>query len=162
VNQHLYRGVNLAQHRRDSGRLVPKLPGVPFEHVFRADGTILADGSATYGQSAQNAVLAHQLDLRDRPDLHTSGISTTPHLARALYYATRVRDGDAWRLTSGVIYVMDRTRLAALGIREFVVAETVFRLSVAVSDDEEVILVAADCGELPAIAVVERVQVPAL
>jgi len=139
-------------HRHNGGRIFPKAPG-PFEYVFRYDGTIRHDGSATYGPSAQNAVLAHQLGLPDRPDLHTAGISTTPHLERACHYATRVAT------VPGVIYVIDRTKLVALGVREFVVKDTVYTLSLTVPEDDEVILVAPGNGELPPAAIMSLIDV---
>lgn len=154
---YLYRGVNIAQHERDAGRILPRAPGRPFEHVFILDGTFRLDGSATFGPSAQNAVLAHQLGLPDRPDLHTSGISTTPNFGRALLYATHTRDDDGgWtRRVAGVVYVIDRARLASFGVEAHAVADTVAELSVTVPDDDEVILHAPDNGELPTTVVVE-------
>lgn len=151
----LYRGVSCAQHRASGGRLVPRAPGV-FAHTFLADGTIRFDGSATGGPSAQNAVHAHQLD---RPELRTAGISTTPHIERARFYATQALVDGAWQQTAGVIYVIDRALLAALGISEHVVADTVYELSIEVPANEEVILVAADGGELPASAIIEVIEV---
>ncbi len=141
---YLYRGVNVAQHRANRGRIFPKAPG-PFEHTFLADGTIRADGSATCGPSAQNAVLLHQLNQAGHP---TAGISTTPHLEQARYYAT-------WGGQPGVIYVIDRAKLPELGVREFIVKDTVNALSLAAPADDEVILVAPGDGELPPAAIVE-------
>ena len=158
---YLYRGVNFAQHERDTGRILPKALGRPFEHIFLLDGTFRLDGSATFGPSAQNAVLAHQLGLPDRPDLHTSGISTTPRYERALLYATHTRDDDGgWtRRVAGVVYVIDRARLADLGIEARAVADTVYELSITVPADYEVILVASGNGELPAAAIVKVLPV---
>ena len=137
-------------HRANGGRIFAKVSG-PFEHVFRVDGTICLNGSATIGPSARNAVLAHQLGLPNRPDLHTSGISTTPHLERARYYAT-------WGGVPGVVYVIDRAKLAALRVCEHVVTDTVYPLSLAASEDDEVILVAPGDGELPPAAIVEVIE----
>jgi len=158
TDDRLYRGVNLAQHRGTGGRLVPRAPGA-FEHTFMFDGTIYGDGSATGGASAQNAVLAHQLGLPDRPDLHTAGISTTPHVERAPFYATHVLVDGRWQQTVGVIYVIDRARLGALGISEHVVSDTVYDLSIKEPLNAEVILVARDGGELPASAIIEIIEV---
>ena len=137
------------------------MPGRSFEHTFRLDGTIILDGSARLGPCAENAVLAHQLALPDRTDLHTAGISTTPHLERARCYATRVLVDGAWQRTAGVIYVIDRARLAELGVSEHVVPDTVHETSLTEPEDAEVILVAADCGELPQAAVVEVLNIEA-
>ena len=143
----LYRGVNRDLHRANEGRIRPKKCG-PFEHIFYADGSIYADGSATAGPSEQNAVLYHQLDQAGHP---TAGISTTPHLERARYYAT-------WGGKPGVVYVIDWTKLPAVGVREFVVAATVQPLSLAVPEDDEVILVAPGDGTLPPAAIIEVLE----
>src|SRR6266446_4881440 len=100
-------------HRAKRG-LLPRRPGAAFEHAFKFDGTIPFDGSATFGPSAQNAVHYHQLGTSD-----SAGISTTPHLDRARHYATSGKGQP------GVVYVIDRAKLAGLGVREHVVADTV-------------------------------------
>ncbi len=82
---YLYRGENKKMYRCSGGVLPPKLMKRPFEYVFRADGSIKADGSATAGLSENNAVYGHQLSSSKFP---TSGISTTPVFQRACYYAT--------------------------------------------------------------------------
>ncbi len=133
----LYRGVNA--HMEDRA-LEPKRKG-PFEHTFeRHDySNIKHDGNATYGPSVPNAVLGHQLDLEEA---RKSGISTTPKLERARFYAL----GNG-RHSRGHIFKFDRNLLAAHGVCEYVVAKSVTVPHV--PEDEEVILVARDGGSLP-------------
>ena len=143
----LYRGVSTAKHGQTGGRLLPKAVG-PFEYRFVHDGTIRHDGSATYGSSERNAILRHQLNQAGFP---TAGVSTTPYLERAHFYATR---GGRER---GVIYAIERTRFAALGIREFRVAEHVTHPSI--PEDDEVILVANDGGEISRETILDILEV---
>lgn len=147
--RYLYRGVNSELYQRTDGRLVPRGFG-PFEYTFRADGTIKADGSATLGPSVQNAILRHELSQEGFP---TAGISTTPNLERARFYATA-----GGRYAKGYIFKIDRTLLEKMGVREYVVADWIPYPSV--PEDAEVILVARDCGPLPSnifVAVIEAV-----
>ena len=144
----LYRGVNEAMHVRSHGRITPKNQGA-FEHVFTFDGTITFDSSATFGPSEQNAVLWHQLaDDRDP----TSGISTTPSFARAVFYAT-------WGGEPGVVYEIDRLALGHRGVREFIVAAYVAHPRV--PEDDEVILVTPSGEPLPSDLVVHVSNVAA-
>jgi len=150
VSERLYRGVNAAMHKQNGGRILPRRYGMAFAHEFTCDDmTITCDNTTvTIRPSAQNAVMYHQLGTPD-----TSGISTTPHLDRARHYATR---GGT---VPGVIYVIDRTKLPALGVCEHVVKDIVFGFSVTVPEDDEVILVAADTGELSPDVIVDRIDV---
>lgn len=144
---HLFRGINAAMFEATGSRLIPKSVG-PFEYTFLADGTIRADGSATYGPSEQNAVLRHELEQKGWP---TAGISTTPHFEQARGYAT------AGGTCPGVVLRIDRLLAAQLQVKEYVVADWIPHPSV--PEDAEVILVAHDCGELPAAIVIEAIQV---
>ena len=142
----LYRGVNPHLYHSTHG-LVPRGFG-PFEYTFLADGTIEADGSATAGPSEQNAVLRHELGQEGFP---TAGISTTPRVERARIYAT-----GGGRYASGYILRIDRTLLAKMGVKEYVVADWIPHPSV--PEDAEVVLVANDCGALPPGVVVEVID----
>jgi hypothetical protein len=129
-------------YQRLSGALRPKA-----SHPFVAEpefGRAEFD-NAYWGECEANAVIEHQQHQAGYP---TSGVSTTPLWDRALFYATA--GGQHPR---GYIYVIDRARLAQLGVKEFVVSEIVPMPSIPV--DSEVILVAADLGPIPAECVVE-------
>lgn len=148
---YLYRGVNEEMYRRSGGVLRPRLIDRPFTHVFKADGSIRADGSATAGPSEKNAVYGHQLSSEKFP---TSGISTTPVFQRAQYYATR--DG---RCALGYVFELDREALESFGVKEYSVSKWVENPSI--PEDEEVILVAQDLAELPMSVVVRIIDVRA-
>jgi hypothetical protein len=97
-------------------------------------------------------VIRHQLNQEGFP---TSGISTTPHLERAVVYA-RGKSGDS----EGFVYKIDRTALTARGVDEFVVARF---CSPSIPEDDEVILVVQGGGaHLPQELIVEIIPVRAL
>jgi hypothetical protein len=147
-HQFLYRGINHELYKKTRGILVPKSRD-PFEFTFQLDGSFFFDGSATLGPSVQNAVLRHELRQEGFP---TAGISTTPFFERAQFYATGGRTHS-----KGYVVRIDRERLAGFGVREYVVADWVPYPSV--PEDEEVIIVAADCGPLPSGILVEVIEV---
>ena len=135
----LYRGASLELHSRNEGRLFPKTIK-PFSYTYRyGERGLKFDSGVTYGDSPTNAVIRHQLNQEGFP---TSGVSTTPSLDRAKIYA-RGQDGTA----PGVVYRIDRACLDIYGVKQYVVAE--YAKFPSVPDDEEVILVSADCGPLP-------------
>src|SRR5450759_3221633 len=100
----LYRGVNPELYAKLNGELRPKQT-TPFvsQHVWGTHSW----GSNYWGESAKNAVIDHQLDQAGYP---TSGVSMTPHLHRAIAYATH--DG---RYSEGYIFVVERSRCARFG-----------------------------------------------
>ncbi|MFK4447465.1 hypothetical protein ABH944_007797 [Caballeronia udeis] len=108
-------------------------------YVFKHDGSMTHDGSGTYGRSADNAVLRHQLNQAGYP---TSGVSTSPHRGRAIFYALR-----GGQRSVGVVLTIDQARLAEHEVVAHVVSDTVITPSVA--EDEEVILVGKSGGTLP-------------
>ena len=130
----LFRGVSLEHYQRTNGLLIPKTSS-PFEYCFKWGEPGLKWGSgATYGTSEANAVVRHQLEEAGFP---TSGVSTTPLLDRATYYATH-----CGRYGGGYVYKIDRGALPSYGVSAYVVRDYV--TNPAVPEDEEVILVAAD------------------
>ena len=132
----LYRGVNEDLHIKQNGELNPKISR-PFTSSPRYDQAEW--DNAYWGESELNAVIDHQQHQAGYP---TSGISTTPHLARAIYYAT-----CAGKYPTGYIYVIDRSKCKVLGVSVYVVNEIVPMPSI--FEDDEVILVAKDFGTLP-------------
>lgn len=138
----LYRGVNPDLHTELNGVLRPKAhrPFIASPEWSRAEW-----GNAFWGESQENAVIEHQQQQAGFP---TSGVSTTPHLARAFFYATH-----GGKYPQAYVYVIDRLQCKALAVSEFIVNDIV--PSPSVVEDDEVILVARDFGALPAALIVE-------
>lgn len=149
IHRYLYRGVNPEMYIRTNGQLVPKEIGEPFKKATYFGGdTYWGDGSV-YGDSERNAVVQYQ---RDSDENQTSGISTTPILENAKYYATH-----GGKYSSGYIYKIEAELLQAHGVSYYVVAEHATKP--AIPEDEEVILVAKDFGILPAGIVLEVLEI---
>jgi hypothetical protein len=146
--RYLYRGFGVSHFRNVKESLTPKALG-KFEHIFHHDDLIAYDGSATYGDSAHNAVLRHQIGQAGLP---TAGISTSPHRERAIFYA--LWDG---RYQEGIVITIDRNSLAKNGVLEYIVSATVTNPSIPI--DDEVILVSASGGPLPLAIVVAEEKV---
>lgn len=138
----LYRGVSEEMHKAQGGELRPK-QFTPFMRSpeFGRDEW----GNCFWGASALNAVVEHQ---RHQAGYPTSGVSSTPHLTRARYYATR-----GGELPVGHIYVIDPALCHAHSVALYAVNEIVPQPSVV--EDEEVILVAKDFGAIPAAVIVD-------
>ena len=86
----LYRGINPELYEVLKGELRPKLNG-PF--VSGARWGEAEWGNSYWGENSANAVIDHQ---KNQAGLPTSGVSTTPHIDRAIVYAThggRYKDG---------------------------------------------------------------------
>jgi hypothetical protein len=99
--------------------------------------------------STKNAVIAHEFEVRD------SGVSTTTSADRAKHFALSMHDPGGE--TSGVVYKIDTSALLRYQIDPFVVSS-----EVAVPrfpEDQEVILVRFDFGELPWEIVAEHYEV---
>lgn len=141
----LYRGISAILHEKNQGRLIPKSVE-SFSYTFQYGEDKYGSGAA-YGHSTRNAVIRHQLRQEGFP---TSGVSTTPMFEQAKSYAL-------YESERGYIYKIDRTRLAAHGVKEYVVSE--YAKQPSAPKDEEVILVAADNGILPDTVVVETIAV---
>lgn len=149
--RYLFRGVSVRFHAANGGLLKPKTQG-PFTYNFHWDEPgFVWDSGVTWDSTETNAVIRHQWNQEGFP---TSGISTTPHLDRAIGYA-RGKEGTS----EGYVYRIDRAALGAHSVREFVVARY---CSPSILEDDEVILVAPNGGHLPEALVVELVPVAAL
>jgi hypothetical protein len=99
-----------------------------------------------FGEHTEHAVRAQQWDGR----YPTSGVSTTPHLKRAEYYAQR-------NLHIARIAV---ERLAACGVQTFRVSEHVQPSLIAKPEDDEVILVYPGAKYFPKDIVVDIFTLP--
>lgn len=145
---YLYRGVSASMHRNNGGRLVPKkLESFTYAFHWGEPGAKYGSG-IKYGTSETNAVIRHQLNQEGFP---TSGISTTPLFDRAQHYAL----GEGGLV--GYVYKIDRSILHRYGVREFTVEN--FAKFPSVPEDQEVILVSSDFGELPPEIVIEIIAI---
>ena len=142
MSNFLYRGVSKDLHEKLKGVLRPK-ESLAFARHASWDNATWDDSD--WAESDQNGIVEHQFEQLGLP---TSGISTTPHLHRAIVYATH--DG---KFDSGYVYVIDRNRLVTHGVQVFVVNERL--VSPSIPEDDEVILVASDFGAIPADVIVE-------
>ncbi len=149
----LYRGVNKELHKENDGKL--KVKGDKFTHMFYPSDHLYPSRSIFVGECEQNAVVTHQFaELRTEQEFRSAGISTTPILERAKYYATHISDSVT---TDGYVYVIDRSKLDKLEVEQKIVSELVeFPRK---PEDEEVILVAKNRGDLPTEIVVETIEV---
>lgn len=138
-SRYLYRGVGIEFFDKTGGKLIPKVT-TSFIYAFKyGDPSNKYGSGTTYGTSATNAVIRHQLNQDGFP---TSGVSTTPHIHRAQYYATH---GGKYKF--GYLFKINRDLLEVNNVSEFAVADYVRQPSV--PEDEEVILVHRDFGNLP-------------
>ena len=135
----LYRGVSELHYKNTKGKLIPKENRI-FSSFARAGQVYARAGSGIVaGLSAANEVVRHEYK---QIGLSTSGISTTPHLNRAKFYATH-----GGEFSSGYIYIIERSKFCKYNILEYVVSDIIPFPSV--PEDEEVILVAQDYYSFP-------------
>lgn len=115
---------------------------------FRANPIIRAGTYFPFYPTAtpRNAVRYHQWE---QNGIRTSGISTTPHLDRAVSYAQHNK----------VIVKIDRTLLFQFGIMEYIVKDYVIPKEIACPEDDEVILVKLDGGNFPKNIITEIIKI---
>lgn len=142
VSRFLFRGVSAERFSDVVASLCPKSVGA---FVAPLNWDEFNWDEAEWDTTELNAVVRHQWEQRGLP---TSGISTTPILERAGFYAQSGSSSG-----TGFVLVIDRQLLREHSVREFVVSELV--QSPAVPEDNEVILVAANGGGIPEAVVVE-------
>jgi hypothetical protein len=141
----LYRGVNAEMYAATHGELCPK----ETKAFLKSPKFGLAQwGNAFWGENAENAVIEHQQHQVGHP---TSGISTTPILERARFYAT-----SGGKSPHGYVYIINVEVLASEGVTAYVVSDIVPMPSI--PEDEEVILVANDFGALPKGIIIELTE----
>jgi hypothetical protein len=141
----LYRGVSVEMHKTQGGVLRPK-QFAPFTRTpeFGRDEW----NNCFWGDSSLNAVVEHQ---RHQAGYPTSGVSTTPHLERARFYATH-----GGEVSDGYIYVIDRNLCQSRGVTLYVVNDIVPQPSII--KDDEVILVAQDFGVVTSDVIIDVVR----
>lgn len=128
----------------DGYKLIPK----SFEE-FNADPAFGVDDYFPLEFGSQtNAVRQHQWEQKGLP---TRGVSTTPHLERAQWYGKRI----------GVVVKIDVAKLADFHIQMFDVNQTLKDepSEIAVPEDEEIILVSNQVGNLPVEIIAEVIYV---
>ena len=115
----LYRGVSKELYKEYKGELRPK--GYKFTHMFTPSEHLYPSRSIFIGECEQNAVVIHQYaELMDEQGFRSAGISTTPILEIARYYATHNNDLTT---TDGYVYVIDRTKLDKFEVEQKIVSE---------------------------------------
>src|SRR5262245_22589396 len=139
-NPFLYRALRKAEV--DAGYiLIPKGQG-----PFLAEPRLDIDTRLPFilGPTEEHAVRQHQWKQDGFP---TSGISTTPHLYRAKFYAR----------IDHVIVKIDRTYFSRFGIKEFVVKDWLIVDDISVPEDDEVILVTELDATFPKEIIIEKI-----
>lgn len=161
----LYRGENGVMFTRNGGRLVqhfqgplessmdrggrtieiPSRPGRPAQSMPWNRSGMGPGAGATRAPSITDTVLEHEAFQR-----RTTGVSTTPLLERATFYAKPAG-------APGHVFVIDRNRLSEHGVRAIAVAEVV--PFPRVPEDAEVLLIYEAGKTLPQEIIVEVLSV---
>lgn len=145
-SNNLYRGVNEEMYRLLRGQLRPKQA----THFSRSPEFGRDEwGNCFWGDSPLNAVVEHQ---RHQAGYPTSGVSFTPHLERAYFYAT-----CGGKHQNGYIYTVKPHICHTHSVQLFVVNDIVPQPSVI--HDDEVILVASDFGTLPSEIIINVIRI---
>jgi len=136
--KYLYRGISPEMYSvyLEQKMLTPRKLGQPFKSSIRFDGNFFFNGNATHGISLKNAILQHQTD---SSKFITSGISTTPHCYRAIFYAKHNRN-------TGYILVFDVKLFDQFNINYYKVSDYIKHPNI--PEDEEVILVSHDYQQI--------------
>lgn len=135
----LYRGVNPSLFEENSGELVPKSKGHPFEMGAFLDANSFFDTGLGYDMSSRNATILHE---QDSSVYRTSGISTTPCIKIAKNYAT-----NNGKYSYGYIYIIDRNLLEQHNVLHYTVANYATQPKIPIN--QEIILVDQSFGRLP-------------
>jgi len=141
----LYRGVNPELYEKLHGELRPKEVGKKFSSVASCGDPHAVCGSGVMcGESVANEVIFHQWEQKGYP---TSGISTTPFIDRAKFYA--LTDG---KFAVAYIYELSVHKLSDFGVSIYRVND--LAKIPAIPEDDEHILVAKDFKSIPVDAIV--------
>jgi hypothetical protein len=135
-HEFLYRALRPVEIRR--GILIPRKPDTPFV----ADLMFPNVFPLRFGKHVEHAARAHQLDSKR---YRMPGVSTTPHLKQAKYYAQSNR----------IIARIAVDRLAAHSIKTYRVADYVHPKLITKPEDDEVILVCPGKTYFPKAIIVE-------
>lgn len=146
----LYRGVNQQLYEKLHGELRPKQAGKKFASFLVCGAPHAVCGSGVMcGESVANEAIYHQWTQSGFP---TSGISTSPFVERARFYALGNNE-----FSIGYIYTLSVRRLNELGVSIYRVSDIV--KVPAVPEDNEHILVAKDFNCIPSEAILDICKV---
>lgn len=138
--KYLYRGVSVELHKKLHGKLVPKMLNSNFATVAcMGDPHAILGAGIIMGESELNTVVLHQWEQAGLP---TSGVSFTPYLERARFYAKNGKDRG-----KGFIYKVDMSLLDSNNVKWYSVNKLVPNPSI--PEDDEYILVGFGGGEIP-------------
>jgi hypothetical protein len=157
-NMYLYRGISEELHENNLG-LTPKKCGVIFSNAIPLTEPFKLDGNWKIGASIHNAIYIHQRDLPDGPNaeryqrLSRSGVSSSPLLERAFYYATN----GFKKNVVGYVYKIDRELLSAHNVVEYDVNPIIPKPKI--TEDNEIVLVSKTFDALPMSVVVDIFRV---
>ncbi len=141
----LYRGVSQSLYEKLNGKLTPKIYGEVFSSTPCAGDPHAVCGSGIVaGKAVINSIVFHQWEQKGFP---TSGISTTPFIERAKYYALSGTSN-----TNGYIYKLSIIELNKSGVSLYRVNEHIDYP--AIREDDEHILVDKDFKEIPIEAII--------
>jgi hypothetical protein len=140
----LYRGVSEELYQKLGGKLTPKKPNTQFASFACAGEPHAVCGSGIVcGESDLNSVILHQWEQAGIP---TSGISTSPSVERAQFYAL-----NGGRVEKGYIFKLGIKQQVAAGVSIYKLNELV--PYPAIPDDNEHVLIAEDFGNITESAV---------
>ena len=151
---YLYRGIDIHMYNESRGQLIPR-GTITIANLY--PGKYLYPSDKLYpGNHSLNAIDKHQNPKRyNEEDFKESSayLSTTPHLIRAKYYATRGNE------LPGYVFYIERAKLIKFNIQEYCVSE--LATTITVPEDNEVLLLTNPVGTaLPeeVISKIERVE----
>ena len=146
---YLYRGVSSEMFQKLNGKLSPKAMNKEFAEVPRFGGQTVSFGSGNvFGKANVNAVIKHQWQQKGIP---TSGVSSSPFIERAKYYAC-----SGVRNKHGYIFKMSIESLTNQGVSIYRINELV--TAPAIPEDDEHVLVANDFGTIPDSAIIQVIE----
>ena len=148
--EYLYRGVNEELFNKLNGKLSPKKMYQNFAaYAGAGDPHALCGSGIECGESDLNTVIFHQWEQKGLP---TSGVSSSPNIDRARFYAL-----DGGNAKKGHIFKLSIKELIKCGVSIYRVNDLV--PIPAIPDDDEHILVAKDFGQIPELAIINVVVV---
>jgi hypothetical protein len=146
---YLYRGVSAEFFKNIGGKLSPKIMNEEFSEFAQFGGESVSYGSGNvFGKSNVNAVIKHQYQQRGIP---TSGVSSSPFIERARYYAC-----SGGKNEKRYIFIMSIESLSIHGVSIYRVNDLV--RAPALYEDDEHVLVANDFGVIPESAIIEIIE----
>lgn len=148
--EYLYRGMSLSMYQKLDGKLLPKKVGESFSSIPCAgDPHAVCSSGIVAGDAPINSVVFHQWEQLGLP---TSGVSSTPSIERAKFYAL-----SGGGNTEGYIFKMSVKDLVNASVSIYEVNKLVPHPSI--PNDDEHILVAENFKHIPEQAIVSVCRV---